>query len=142
MILKNDSATVPGSAIDRASLSDFHPELSPRSRGPARRGLDSILMPIPAGWLDLSENLVRYREGGEERLSRQETALLTHLVARANRCVSRAELLREVWHCNPEVVVTRTVDMHVAMLRKKLRDPAHDPDVILTVSGSGYLFRT
>jgi DNA-binding response OmpR family regulator len=46
--------------------------------------------------------------------------------------------LREVWGLDPSRVQTRTVDMHVARLRDKLRDTA-EPRVILTVRGKGYM---
>ena len=40
----------------------------------------------------------------------------------------------------PAGVATRTIDMHVARLREKLRDDAHEPKVLLTVRGKGYMF--
>jgi DNA-binding response OmpR family regulator len=39
-------------------------------------------------------------------------------------------------------VETRTIDMHVAHLRDKLRDDPDDPRVLLTVRGKGYMFAT
>ena len=105
-----------------------------------RPGSDIVV--IPCGVLDFSQHVVRYYDGDKRPLSRMELSLLRYLVDRANTTVSRAQLLRDVWHCNPDVVTTRTVDMHVAMVRKKLRDDARDPSVLLTVSGRGYLFRS
>jgi DNA-binding response OmpR family regulator len=37
-------------------------------------------------------------------------------------------------------VTTRTIDMHVARLREKLRDDPEEPKVIATVRGKGYMF--
>ena len=56
------------------------------------------------------------------------------------RVVSRRVLLKEVWEmAKVDEVETRTVDMHIAKLRKKL-----DPDgrLIFTVRGAGYLYRS
>jgi two-component system OmpR family response regulator len=50
---------------------------------------------------------------------------------------SRAELLEEVWGYSGEVY-SRTVDTHVAELRRKLEDNAADPRHILTVRKTGY----
>lgn len=73
------------------------------------------------------------------QLSRTEQGLLNYLVTHAGRAVSRDELLKEVWHLNPTFTNTRTVDMHVAKLRKKLeKDPAN-PTFLQTVRGTGYL---
>ncbi|MGE0859878.1 MAG: helix-turn-helix domain-containing protein, partial [Gammaproteobacteria bacterium] len=56
-----------------------------------------------------------------------------------DRAVSRDELLHKVWgYGNAPDLETRTVDIHVAKLRRKLeRDPAA-PRVLLTVRGAGY----
>ncbi len=67
----------------------------------------------------------------------KEFDLLMTLVARKGRVASRAELLREVWGYRTWVA-TRTVDTHIAELRRKLeKDPAH-PAHILTVRKVGY----
>jgi DNA-binding response OmpR family regulator len=59
------------------------------------------------------------------------------LVRRGGGLVSRLDLLREVWGYDADVV-SRTVDTHVAELRRKLEDePAH-PRYILTVRKAGY----
>jgi len=42
---------------------------------------------------------------------------------------------------DPAHVETRTIDMHVARLREKLRDDPQAPKVLLTVRGKGYLFQ-
>lgn len=67
----------------------------------------------------------------------KEYALLVALLRRGGRVASRIELLREVWGY-AEDVMSRTVDTHVAMLRRKLEaDPAH-PRHIVTVRTFGY----
>ena len=58
---------------------------------------------------------------------------------RADRVVSRTELLNEVWGYN-NYPTTRTVDTHMLRLRQKLeKDPA-DPVHFRTVHGTGYKF--
>jgi DNA-binding response OmpR family regulator len=81
------------------------------------------------------------RGGSPVSLRMKEFDLLMTLVARRGRVVSRADLLREVWGYRTWVA-TRTVDTHVAELRRKLeQDPAH-PRHILTVRKVGYRLRT
>lgn len=66
-----------------------------------------------------------------------EFALLIALMARRGATASRLDLLQEVWG-HSAAVVTRTVDTHIAELRRKLEeDPAH-PVHILTVRKVGY----
>jgi DNA-binding response OmpR family regulator len=55
--------------------------------------------------------------------------------------VSRDELLTRIWGIEPAGLETRTIDMHVARLRTKLRDPSGraTPEAILTVRAHGYM---
>lgn len=77
------------------------------------------------------------RGGRVVELRPKEYALLVALLRRGGRVASRIELLREVWGY-AEDVLSRTVDTHVAMLRRKLEpDPAH-PRHIVTVRTFGY----
>ena len=77
------------------------------------------------------------RAGRPVELSPMEFALLVALMARRGATVSRLDLLQEVWG-HSAAVVTRTVDTHIAELRRKLeRQPAH-PVHILTVRKVGY----
>ncbi len=79
------------------------------------------------------------RDGESQPLTRREMDLLLYLHAHGDRAVSRDELLHKVWgYGNASDLETRTVDIHVAKLRRKLeRDPAA-PRVLLTVRGAGY----
>jgi DNA-binding response OmpR family regulator len=79
------------------------------------------------------------RERGE--LSETESAILSFLVAHRKRAVSREELLTRVWGIEPQGLETRTIDMHIARLRTKLRDPSgrETPEAILTVRAHGYM---
>ena len=86
---------------------------------------------------------VRSRSGrrGDETLAftRRELEILQYLVAHEDRPVSREELLAKVWGYAKDLgIETRTVDIHVAKLRRKLElDPA-EPRHLLTVRGAGY----
>ena len=92
------------------------------------------------GTADLSRREVRYPAGDACRLSERETDLLRYLACNSGRTVTRDELLSQVWHLNPARILTRTVDMHISNLRKKLRDRAEQPAVLFTVLGEGYVF--
>lgn len=94
---------------------------------------------IPDGCIDLARREVRFTDGARAELSERETALLVYLVRNRDRAVGRDELLQHVWRLNPQRFQTRTIDMHVARLRDKLRDPKHGPRVIVTVRGKGYM---
>jgi two-component system response regulator RegX3 len=100
------------------------------------RGVDA-LPPFRIGALTIEPaRLVASGDGDEIELTRRETLLLALLAEERGRIVSRRTLLREVWRFeHADHVETRTVDMHVAKLRKKL-GPARD--LIETVRGEGY----
>jgi DNA-binding response OmpR family regulator len=77
------------------------------------------------------------RAGHPVALTFKEFDLLVALLERHGTVITRRQLLEEVWEHQAEVQ-TRTVDMHVAELRRKLEpDPAH-PRYILTVWKVGY----
>lgn len=77
------------------------------------------------------------RRGEPVSLRLKEFDLLMALLAREGRVATRADLLREVWGYRTWVA-TRTVDTHVAELRRKLEDDASTPRHILTVRKIGY----
>jgi DNA-binding response OmpR family regulator len=95
---------------------------------------------LPNGQADLGRCEIRYKNGERCELSEREVELLRYLVANAGRAISRDEILIRVWRLNPKRMETRTIDMHIANLREKLRDDAEDPKVLLTVRGKGYMF--
>jgi DNA-binding response OmpR family regulator len=77
------------------------------------------------------------RKGETVDLTPKEMDLLLALLERRGAAASRLELLREVWGYS-DSVVTRTVDTHVAELRRKLEDDPGEPRHILTVRKVGY----
>jgi DNA-binding response OmpR family regulator len=91
------------------------------------------------GLADLERNQVRFDDGGHCELSERERQLLHYLALHSGRAVSRDELLARVWGLNPAGITTRTIDMHVARLREKLRDDPGHPRIVVTVRGQGYM---
>ena len=80
------------------------------------------------------------RKGGKEiDLSARELRLLQYLIEHRGEVVSRDTLLGTVWDYD-DPPLTRTVDVHVAKLRKKLEDRPAEPQHFLTVHGMGYKF--
>jgi DNA-binding response OmpR family regulator len=74
--------------------------------------------------IDFERRQVRWSDREHAELSETETALLSFLVANRKRAVSRDELLTRIWGIEPHGLETRTIDMHIARLRTKLRDPS------------------
>ena len=95
---------------------------------------------FPGGGADLARREVRFEDGERRELSERESELLRYLACNAGRAISREEILSRVWRMNPNGIETRTIDMHVARLREKLRDDPASPRVIVTVRGKGYMF--
>lgn len=93
------------------------------------------------GEVEIDSQARRVIRGGEEvQLSPKEFDLLVTLLHNEGAALTRQRLLEEVWEY-PSSVLTRTVDTHIAELRRKLEtDPAH-PEHILTVRKIGYRFQ-
>ncbi|MBB5038974.1 response regulator transcription factor [Prosthecobacter dejongeii] len=96
-------------------------------------------IPFPGGIVDLERLELRFSDGGREELSDRECGLIEYLAAHRGRAISREELLRRVWRIEPKHTETRTIDMHIANLRAKLRDNGGEPQFLLTVRGKGYM---
>lgn len=77
----------------------------------------------------------------ELHLTAKEFDLLRVLVREAGSVVSRDQLMRDVWGSDP-TGSTKTLDMHVSWLRRKLGDDANSPRYISTVRGMGFRFET
>ena len=77
----------------------------------------------------------------ELHLTAKEFDLLRVLLRDAGSVVSREALMREVWGSDPNGS-TKTLDMHVSWLRRKLGDDANDPHYVTTVRGMGFRFET
>jgi len=77
--------------------------------------------------------------GTPVELSGKELHLLRYFIEHQGATLSRTELLEAVWGYST-VPFTRTVDVHVANLRRKLEDDPARPSMILTIHGLGYKF--
>ena len=77
------------------------------------------------------------RDGQSVDLAPKEFDLLLELVRRRGAVVSRTELMRAVWG-HSAAVVSRTVDTHIAELRRKLKDTDQRAPLIVTVRKAGY----
>ena len=98
-------------------------------------------MPLRFADLELDPGTRDVRRAGRPvALRPKEYELLRALVARAGAVVTRRELLAEVWGYHDDVS-SRTVDTHVAVLRRKLGHEAEEPGFIMTVAKTGYRLR-
>jgi DNA-binding response OmpR family regulator len=77
------------------------------------------------------------RHGAPVQLSPVEFRLLKYLIEHRGLVVSREELLGKVWGFHSEML-TRTVDVHMANLRRKIERFPRFPEYIITVKGAGY----
>lgn len=82
-------------------------------------------------------------DGETVPFTRREVDILQLLKKHSNRPVSRDTLLTEVWgYKNCSDLDTRTVDIHMAKLRKKVEQDPKEPNLIVTVRGEGYMLRS
>lgn len=94
------------------------------------------------GFGDVEVDFRKYealKDGRPVDLTRQEFDLLRYLIEHRTEAVSRFEILRDVWG-DPGTVFPRTVDTHVANLRRKLESDPSNPLHLLSVRGVGYRF--
>jgi two-component system response regulator RegX3 len=69
----------------------------------------------------------------------REIEILHFLQQHGNRPVTREELLEQVWgYRQPQFIETRTVDIHIAKLRRKIEQNPKKPKFLVTVRGQGY----
>ena len=108
-----------------------------RSRAPPRRPRRS------GGSQTFGDVVIDYasrtvtKRGEAVSLSRKEFDLLAALLAKENAVVPRLDLMRAVWGY-ADSVITRTIDTHIAELRRKLEDNPKSPEHILTAPTIGY----
>ena len=119
-------------------------ELAARIKALLRRSgrstSDSASDKITAGGITVNTSLREVsRDGRPIELTLKEYELLLYLLKNRARVVSREELLTKVWGID-FVGETRTLDMHIRTLRKKLSDDAENAHLIKTVRGVGYRF--
>ncbi len=91
-----------------------------------------------------AEKLIATRGGKQMEMTRKEIDILIYLQRNQGRTITRKELLEEVWGYASGDVETRTVDIHMQKLRKKLSslypESPEPPTFIDTVRGEGFRF--
>ena len=109
-------------------------------RSAPRDGNAADQEPIRVGELELDPAARVARLAGEELdLSRKEFDLLAELMRNAGRVVTREDLMSKVWDVN-WFGSTKTLDVHIGWLRRKLGDDPNHPTYIETVRGVGFRF--
>jgi DNA-binding response OmpR family regulator len=93
-----------------------------------------------AGDVEIDTRNLSGRRGTEAlTFTRREIEILQYLQQNADRPVSRDELLTRVWGYDRTAgIETRTVDIHIAKLRRKIEPDAKEPRNLITVRGAGY----
>ena len=115
-------------------------ELLARMEALLRRAVPAGLHTYRFGEVTVNTRAAEVIKGGTVvKLTAREFQLLTYLIEHRGATLSRNELLDAVWGYNSSVL-TRTVDVHVGILRQKLEDHPRKPRYILTVHGLGYKF--
>ncbi len=82
-----------------------------------------------------------WRGADEVVLSRKEFDLLHALISHAGVIVTRDELMRDVWQTS-FWTTSKTIDVHLGWLRRKLGDDPRHPTLITTIRGQGLRFET
>ena len=82
-----------------------------------------------------------WRGDDEIVLSRKEFDLVLALITRAGDIVSREDLMRDVWHTT-FWTSSKTIDVHLGWVRRKLGDDSRRPMLISTIRGRGLRFET
>ena len=106
----------------------------------AHVGLDDVLtIRLRPGFdIDVRSLSARTPEG-DVGFTRREMEVLNYLAAHAERPVPREELLHKVWgYARHLEIETRTVDIHIAKLRRKIEPDPRQPRHLLTVRSGGY----
>ena len=86
-----------------------------------------------------TRNLSGSRAGELLQFTRREIDILQYLQQNSDRPVSREELLTRVWGYDRTAdIETRTVDIHIAKLRRKIEPDSKEPRNLITVRGAGY----
>jgi len=84
------------------------------------------------------KNLIAEYQNQTVELTRKEMDIIAYLHRYRDRIVSKKELLTEVWQYADADIETRTVDIHMLKLRKKIARLIGDTPLITTIRGEGY----
>jgi two-component system, OmpR family, alkaline phosphatase synthesis response regulator PhoP len=121
------------------SPSEFLARIESQFRSMERHsGRRPEVLELPQGInVDLSR-LEVHRDGQTIALTPREGDILAYLIQNRERVVTRDDLLLDVWHYKSANVETRTVDIHIVGLRRKVEPNPAQPTLIQTVRGKGY----
>ncbi len=90
-----------------------------------------------------TENLLGRAGNDEVTFTRREIDVLAYLARHSDKPISRDELLIKVWgYARNLDIETRTVDIHIAKLRRKIESDPKSPENLVTVRGAGYRLMT
>ena len=95
---------------------------------------------LSVGDVEIDTENLSGKIGDEEiQFTKREIEVLCFLAENSDRPVSRDELLARVWgYARGLEIETRTVDIHIAKLRRKIEADPKQPQVLITVRGAGY----
>lgn len=117
----------------------FRPrELIARIKAALRKsGQSPSIFEINGLSVDTASGIVK-KQGREIFLSALEYRLLLVFTANSGRIITRDRLLDELWDAAGEFVNNNTLTVYIKRLREKIEDDPSDPQIILTVRGTGY----
>jgi len=116
-------------------------ELLARVNALLRRSAESISESIQFSIGDTLFDLKKYKalkKGKEIEYTTLEFQMVKLLYERREQVVNRTDFLNSIWGENNTLVTERTIDSHIANIRKKLEDDPTDPRYIISVRGVGY----
>lgn len=117
-------------------------ELGARVKAILRRGRPAPATVDTCGFGNVKVDFRKYeatRNGESLEMTKLEFDLLKYLIEHRHEAVSRSDILDHLWD-DPASVFPRTVDTHIANLRKKLEDDPAEPRHLIQVRGVGYRF--
>ena len=104
------------------------------------RPRDVAEVAIPGGVVDLERHETRFADGQRVAAGGHGNESAAAPGVELGQGHLAEEILASVWQIDSRRCSTRTIDMHIARLREKLRDDPAAPRILLTVRGKGYMF--
>jgi len=117
-------------------------ELIARINAMLRRSGTNSTIPDLFQFRNIEINFRKYeafKDGKTLKMSPREYEILHYLLERKGEVVTRDDLLNQVWGYE-SFPYTRTIDAHIATLRKKIEERPEEPEMIITIHGKGYKF--
>ena len=94
---------------------------------------------LPDGRLIDTQNYKLVDQDRETLFTKKEIEIIVYLSRFQDRPVGREELLEAVWgYRDGQEIETRTVDIHIAKIRRKIESDSGAPEILITVRGAGY----